>query len=358
MRGLSCLPRTDDLSGSAFPFWGSKPLEVAGVRRVTSSADLHAPHVPLQADGAPTLASPWLTAAQRSSEGSVMGQPNTPCQQQAHALMAPAPVPNILGELQSLQSYVDAQAPRSSLSTPSAALQRALNEAAAVSATLLGGVAKAPQPAPLGSSCRARQHMPRFPSRRPAPWLASKPAQKAAPPARAATGAGASKHPAERASKPAPQKPQLAGRKRAAKPAQAAPRKRPMAPNAAAAAKAIAPAGAQKAAPDGSNGTILYLPRSVATSDADAGAILMMAQETRAADAAMGAKPARKRAKAIDMDLAAVQVKARRLGGAAKLSVPEMQCLLRALKLPVSGKKADLLARLQPHMAAAGGSAV
>lgn len=351
--------RTDNLRGSAFPFWGSKPLEVAGVRCVTSPADLPMPHAPLQASGTPAPAAPWLTAAQRSSEGSVAGQPATPCQQQAHAPSAPAPMHDILGELQSLQSYMDAQAPRGSLSTPSAALQRVLEEAAAVSATPLVGMATPQQPAPQGLLCRAapaRKHVPKFASRRPALWPASKPMQRAALPACAPAGAGASKPPAAGACKPAAQKPQLAGRKRAAEPAQAAPRKRPDAPQAAAAAKAIAPAGVQQAAPCSS---LTHTPGSMAASQAGTVAVSKGTQaQAGAGDAATGAKPARKRAKAGDMDLAAVQAKARGPGGAAKLSVPELQCLLRALKLPVSGKKADLLARLEPHVAAAVGTAV
>ena len=351
-----CSWRADNLSGSAFPFWGSKPLVVAGVRRVTSPADLPMPHAPMQAVGTPAPSSPWLTAAQRSSEGSVAGQPAMPCQQYAPA--APGPMHDILSELQSLQSYVDAQEPRGSLSTPSTALQRALEEAAAVSATPLAGTATPQQPAPQGSSCRtapARQHVPKFASRRPAPWPASKPAQRAALPACAPAGAGASKPPAAGASKPAPQKPQLDSRKRAAEPAQAAPRKRPAAPQAAAAAKATASAGVQQAAPGSSS---IHTPGSMAS---QAGTVPVSTEpqaQTGAGSAATGAKSARKRAKAGDMDLAAVQAKARGPGGAAKLSVPEMQCLLRALKLPVSGKKADLLARLEAHMAAAGGTAL
>ena len=359
-----CMARVDNLSGSAFPFWGSKPLEVAGVRRIiTSPADLPAPYVPLHADDAPTPASPWLTAAQRSSEGGVPGQLTTPYQQQTHAPLAPAPVHDTLGELQSLQSYVDAQTPRGSLSTPSATLQHALEEATSISATPLMGVAKlGQQPAPQGSTCRAtpaRQHVPKFASRRPALWLASKPAQKAALPACTPICAGASTPSAAGASKPATLKPQLAGRKRAScSIAQAAPRKRPAARNAAAAAKTVAPAGVQQAAPGDSSGTMIHIPGPVATSEASTVAVAKAAQaQTGATGAVTGAKPARKRAKAVDMDLTAVQAKARGAGGAAKLSVPEMQCLLRALKLPVSGKKAELLVRLEPHMAAAGGTA-
>ena len=351
-----CPWRADNLSGSAFPFWGSKPLVVAGVRRVTSPADLPMPHAPMQAVGTPAPPSPWLTAAQRSSEGSVAGQPAMPCQQQAHAPAALGPMHDILGELQSLQSYVDEQATRSSLSMPSAALQRALEEAAAVSGTPLSGMATPQQPAPQGLLCRAapaHKHLPTFASRRPAPWLASKPAQRAALPACAPAGAGASKPPAAGASKPAPQKPQLAGRKRAAEPAQAAPRKRPAAPHATATAKAIAPAGVQQAAPGSSS---IHTPGSMASQASTVPASKVTQAQAGAGGAAMGAKPARKRAKAGDMP--AVQAKARGPGGAAKLSVPEMQCLLRALKLPVGGKKADLLARLEPHMAAAVGATV
>lgn len=71
------------------------------------------------------------------------------------------------------------------------------------------------------------------------------------------------------------------------------------------------------------------------------------------AEGVLAAKAPRKRTKAADMDLAAVEAKAHGPGGLAKLSVPELQCLLKARKLPVGGKKADLVARVELHLAAA-----
>lgn len=71
------------------------------------------------------------------------------------------------------------------------------------------------------------------------------------------------------------------------------------------------------------------------------------------AEEGLAAKAPRKRTKAADMVLAAVEAKAHGPGGAAKLSMPELQCLLKARKLPVGGKKADLVARVELHLAAA-----
>lgn len=61
---------------------------------------------------------------------------------------------------------------------------------------------------------------------------------------------------------------------------------------------------------------------------------------------AAAAAPARKRVKATDLDLESVKIKAG-VQGVEALSIPELQCYLRAHKLPVGGKKVDLQQRLQ-----------
>ena len=71
------------------------------------------------------------------------------------------------------------------------------------------------------------------------------------------------------------------------------------------------------------------------------------------AEEGLAAKAPRKRTKAADMVLAAVEAKAHGSGGLAKLTVPELQCLLKARQLPMGGKKADLVARVELHLAAA-----
>jgi hypothetical protein len=69
-----------------------------------------------------------------------------------------------------------------------------------------------------------------------------------------------------------------------------------------------------------------------------------------------GAAPKRERTKASDLDYAVVaqKVEARVAAGAGSLkdvSVAELKCYLKANKLPVGGKKADLEARLAAHLA-------
>lgn len=62
-------------------------------------------------------------------------------------------------------------------------------------------------------------------------------------------------------------------------------------------------------------------------------------------------KAPRQRKKAEDIDLAEVEKKIREKHAANKLSdlsIPEMKCFLKANKLAVGGKKADLIARLEP----------
>ncbi len=343
----------DDLSAPS-PFWGAKPMEVAGVRAAPLAAD-PAPHAAQQPEAAPPAASPWVTAAQRSSEGpAAMGQ-RTPCGQQTPA---PAPAAGLrrYGELQSLQSYKDAHTACKRPGMPSAALQQALQAAGAAvqdtphGAARVSSAAQAPGPSAAGP---ATPNKPIFASRTRAPWLTSRPAQKAAAPAAlAAQLAGMNARRADTsAALPAPRKPQLAGRKRPAGAAQAAPAKR------------AAPKGARKPAAKGAkpaNGPgparnpLAGPPAPGAPGPAEAQQL--QAPCGGAAAAAPAAHPQRKRAKAADMDQAAVEAKAASAGGLAKLNVPELQCLLKARALPVGGKKADLVARLAPRMAGCTGA--
>ena len=67
--------------------------------------------------------------------------------------------------------------------------------------------------------------------------------------------------------------------------------------------------------------------------------------------------PIRKRTKVEDLDLAAVETKVRRKHAEGKLDVltiPEIKCFLRAHKMPVGGKKAEIVARLAACLADAG----
>ena len=74
-----------------------------------------------------------------------------------------------------------------------------------------------------------------------------------------------------------------------------------------------------------------------------------------AVDAANKLKAARApRAKAFNMDVDAVQQKvmaAAAAGTLAKLNIPELKCYLKDAKLPVKGKKEDLIAKVQQHLA-------
>ena len=78
---------------------------------------------------------------------------------------------------------------------------------------------------------------------------------------------------------------------------------------------------------------------------------LKAAKQAKANEAGAGAeaKAPRSRTRAADLDLAAVEAKVeakhaeRQLD---KLSIPEIKCYLKAKKLPVGGKKCDLVTRL------------
>lgn len=76
---------------------------------------------------------------------------------------------------------------------------------------------------------------------------------------------------------------------------------------------------------------------------------------TGAADVSGDPQPAaRKRTKADDLDAAAVEAKVRQMhsqGQLTKLTIPEMKCFLKAKKLSVGGKKAELMARVSECLA-------
>ena len=73
--------------------------------------------------------------------------------------------------------------------------------------------------------------------------------------------------------------------------------------------------------------------------------------EASAAAPPAPAKAPRQRKKADDIDLAVVEKKViekHATGSLTDLSVPEIKCFLKARKVPVGGKKADLISRLEP----------
>ena len=76
------------------------------------------------------------------------------------------------------------------------------------------------------------------------------------------------------------------------------------------------------------------------------------AAQAAAGTAGAPAKPKaapRARQKASDLDAAQVEAKVRQMcaqGLQEKLSIPEIKCFLKARKVAVGGKKADLLSRL------------
>lgn len=107
-----------------------------------------------------------------------------------------------------------------------------------------------------------------------------------------------------------------------------------------------APSAAATAMPLGTD-NIATIARGLAP-DADEAAAMAAAA---AAAAAAPAKAARQRKKADDMDLAEVEKKIQEkfaAGKLADLSIPQLKCFLKAHKLPVGGKKSDLIARVEP----------
>ncbi|KAK9810010.1 hypothetical protein WJX72_003309 [[Myrmecia] bisecta] len=74
------------------------------------------------------------------------------------------------------------------------------------------------------------------------------------------------------------------------------------------------------------------------------------------AAAGEGQPPARKRTKVDDLEASAVEAKVvekQAAGKLADLSIPELKCWLKARKLPLGGKKADLVQRVTGHLAPA-----
>lgn len=105
-----------------------------------------------------------------------------------------------------------------------------------------------------------------------------------------------------------------------------------------------APSAAATAVPLGTDNTasVALVP------DAHAAAAMAAAA---AAAATAPAKAPRQRKKADDIDLAQVEKKIQdklAAGKLADLSIPELKCFLKARKLPVGGKKSDLVARVEP----------
>ena len=74
-------------------------------------------------------------------------------------------------------------------------------------------------------------------------------------------------------------------------------------------------------------------------------------EAARAPATAAAIKAPRQRKKAEDIDLAEVEKKMHEKQAAGRMqdvSIPELKCFLKARKLPVGGKKSDLLARVEP----------
>ena len=121
-------------------------------------------------------------------------------------------------------------------------------------------------------------------------------------------------------------------------------------------------AGASKAA-----GTRKHAPHVPASTDGRSAPQLATAisgEHTAAAPAANAAingsakkslpAPAKPRAKAAEIDLAQTELKLKEkqaTGKLGELSIPQLKVLLKARRLPLGGKKADLVTRLQGHLA-------
>ncbi len=116
---------------------------------------------------------------------------------------------------------------------------------------------------------------------------------------------------------------------------------------------AAADAGGMSAPSAAANAVPLGIDNVTAVSQGlapDADAAAAMAAAAAAATTAP-AKAPRQRKKADDIDLAEVERKIQEkfaAGKLADLSIPELKCFLKARKLPVGGKKSDLVARVEP----------
>ncbi|KAL3140035.1 hypothetical protein ABBQ38_004316 [Trebouxia sp. C0009 RCD-2024] len=120
---------------------------------------------------------------------------------------------------------------------------------------------------------------------------------------------------------------------------------------------AAADAHAAQASLTGTAAVSAAAAKTVGTSAAQAAAVAASAEGAPApAATAAPAKAPRQRKKAEDIDLAEVEKKIREKQAAGRLqdiSIPELKCFLKARKLPVGGKKAELLARAEPMLATA-----
>lgn len=338
------LPCAGDIRGSPFQFWAGLP----SVALVTGSTGT--------APGSVT-ASGWASA---KDVGGSTGQPGGG---QAEELT-----------LLDLSTLAEEDAPTAAAATPGPALQRYLKSIAQAD------VAGSSVQRPLAISVRQQ---PAAPLQRHFAWAPAF-GKRSGPAAALLQGLSAASEPQETdACAPnglhaaamqagtlaaAPELGRTAG---AAKPVFAS-RKRPGMPAAMAAHKAPA-AKKPKEAPCVKKPAAAKQPKTAAASSPKAAAAADMAQPatapvlarsmqqapaTAAAEkapmAAAGKPPPRKRTKAGDLDAAAVEAKvlAQHAAGALdKLSMPEMKCALKARKLPVSGKKADLVARLAETLA-------
>ncbi|KAL3154065.1 hypothetical protein ABBQ32_013608 [Trebouxia sp. C0010 RCD-2024] len=155
-----------------------------------------------------------------------------------------------------------------------------------------------------------------------------------------------------------------AGKAATAKKASAVPRASTKVPAAALTSSAIQPSGqgmatldahAAQASLAGTAGGGAAAAKTLAGSAAPAAAAAASAEGAQApAATAAPAKAPRQRKKADDIDLAEVEKKVCEKQAAGRLqdiSIPELKCFLKARKLPVGGKKAELLARVEPLLA-------
>lgn len=86
---------------------------------------------------------------------------------------------------------------------------------------------------------------------------------------------------------------------------------------------------------------------------AAANAVLGTQPEAAAKPEAAGKPAAKQRVKASDLNAAGVDVKVAEKAAAGRLgelTVPEAKCWLKERKLPLKGKKEDLIARIREHM--------
>ncbi|KAK9810009.1 hypothetical protein WJX72_003309 [[Myrmecia] bisecta] len=216
------------------------------------------------------------------------------------------------------------------------------------------------------SQSKAQLKMPAF-TKRPSIFGSTTPAAK--PAAKPLRPVGLNPRPAKAPAAPATKaltgnpKPPTAPRKRPAAKAADAPQQQnigqpggpiPVGSESAMAVLSAMPAGHKTAAKAASSS----MPGNAATG---ASAPVQAGGQTAAAGgqtaaAGEGQPPARKRTKVDDLEASAVEAKVvekQAAGKLADLSIPELKCWLKARKLPLGGKKADLVQRVTGHLAPA-----